>query len=58
MRRPANKGKKCKKWGRSNGKKVCRSFGAASLKGSSAKKGACQKWSKSGKRRCLKRAKR
>jgi hypothetical protein len=59
-RRPANKGKKCKKWGRSNGKRVCRSFGAASgsLKGSGGRKKRCLKWSKNGKRKCIKRAKR
>jgi hypothetical protein len=26
-KRPANKGKKCTRWGKSHGRKVCRKFG-------------------------------
>jgi len=54
--------RKCTKFGRSNGKKVCRKFsgGRKGLSGIGGKK-RCLKWSKrSGgrKARCLKRAKR
>ena len=56
-RRPANKGKKCKKWGRSNGRKVCRSFGASGTGGAGGRKKRCLKWSQ-GRTKCLKRAKR
>jgi len=31
-RKPANKGKVCIRWGRSNGRKVCRKFGSKSSK--------------------------
>jgi hypothetical protein len=54
-RRPANKGKKCTVWGRSNGKKVCRKFGGTK-KAKGASKGRCVKRAKTGTRRCLKRA--
>ena len=50
--------KKCIKWGRAKGKKVCRKFSGSK---STTKKGACKKWGKkvgNKKRRCLKRAKR
>ena len=50
--------KKCIKWGRAKGKKVCRKFSGSK---STTKKGRCLKWGKKSgnkKRRCLKRAKR
>lgn len=50
--------KKCVKFGRSNGKKVCRKFSGTSKtrKSGGAKKSRCLKWSK-GRTRCMRRAK-